>query len=316
MARGNSIRILITTAAAAALLAGAAWASGGGSMGGGGGSTMPSMSSPSYNPAEEYQKGIEALKGEKYKDAINHFNRVLEAAPKNSNTWMLLGMSKEGNGDMKGARSAYEHAVRYDDDNINAHRQLGVALAKLGETDKANAELALLQKKSAACGGSCPHASDLQSAIAAVQAAMGQGGAAPTPPHLGLLFGTAAGGDHAYVEAVALINAGRYEQALESLKASEMVFGPHPDILTYMGYANRKLHRYDQAEYYYTEALAVDPTHVGATEYYGELKVERGDLVAARKLLARLDDICTFGCSEAEELRTWIDKAPQSSHGS
>jgi tetratricopeptide (TPR) repeat protein len=150
---------------------------------------------------------------------------------------------------------------------------------------------------------------------AAVQAALGGGGAATDTPKASLLFNSPAGGDHAYVEAVALINAGRYDDALASLHRSELAFGPHPDILTYEGYANRKLHRYDQAEAYYTEALAVDPTHVGATEYFGELKVERGDIAGAKKLLARLDDICTFGCSEQEELRGWIEKAPASQHG-
>ncbi len=315
MTRGNSVRILIITAAAAALGAGAALASGGGS-GGGGGGMMPSASGPQYNPVEEFKKGVEALKAQQFKDAISHFNKVLDVAPHDSNTLTLMGMSKEGAGDMKGARAAYEKAVRYNADNITAHQQLGVAEAKLGDTAKAQAELADLQKRQTACGDSCPRADELKAAVAAVQAALGSGGAAPDTPKISLLFNSPAGGDRAYVEAVALINAGRYEDALQSLHRSELAFGPHPDILTYEGYANRKLHRYDQAEVYYTEALAVDPTHVGATEYYGELKVERGDIAGAKKLLARLDAICSFGCSEQEELRGWIEKAPASQHGS
>ncbi|HEY3813361.1 MAG TPA: tetratricopeptide repeat protein [Caulobacteraceae bacterium] len=314
MTHGNSVRVLIITASVAALLAGAAWASGGGS-GGGMGSTMPSASGPQYNPVEEHQKGVEALKAQQYKVAISHFNRVIDVAPKDSGTWTLMGLAKEGAGDAKGARSAYEKAVRYNGDNITAHQLLGVAEAKAGDTAKTQAELADLQKRDAACAGSCPKNDELKAAIAALQAAL-DGGAATDTPKASLLFNSPAGGDRAYVEAVALINAGRYEDALQSLHKSELAFGPHPDILTYEGYANRKLHRYDQAEAYYTEALAVDPTHVGATEYYGELKVERGDIAGAKKLLARLDAICTFGCSEQEELRGWIDQAPHSQHGS
>jgi tetratricopeptide (TPR) repeat protein len=314
MARAINIKILLMTAAVCALAAGAALASSGGGGGGGmGGAMMPSASAPSYNPVEEFHKGVDALKGQRYREAINAFDKVLAVAPKDSNTWTLMGLSKEGAGDMKGARTAYERAVKYNADNLTAHRQLGVTLAKLGQMDKAQAELADLQKRAAACGDSCPEASDLKTAVAMVQAAV-----APQPggpiPKASLLFDSPAGGDRAYVQAVALINAGRYEDALASLRASEQVFGPHPDILTYMGYANRKLHRYDQAEFYYNEALSVDPDHVGATEYYGELKVERGDLAGAGKLLARLDDLCRFGCSEAEELRGWIDRAR--SHGS
>ena len=54
-------------------------------------------------------------------------------------------------------------------------------------------------------------------------------------------------------------------------------------------------------------ALAVAPEHKGATEYYGELMVERGNIAGARAMLARLDSLCTFGCAEADELRRWIE---------
>ncbi len=64
----------------------------------------------------------------------------------------------------------------------------------------------------------------------------------------------------------------------------------------------------DRAEGYYRQALAVAPTHRGATEYFGELMVERGDLVGARRMLAALDRQCAFGCAEAETLRLWITK--------
>ena len=121
-----------------------------------------------------------------------------------------------------------------------------------------------------------------------------------------LLFASAAAGDHAYLDAVSLIHEGRYEQAIASLERARASFGAHPDILTYLGFANRKLHRYDVAERYYRAALAAAPRHKGATEYYGELMVERGNLAGARQMLAKLDTICTFGCAEAEELRQWI----------
>jgi len=55
-------------------------------------------------------------------------------------------------------------------------------------------------------------------------------------------------------------------------------------------------------------ALAIAPNHRGATEYYGELKVERGDMAGAKKMLAELDRQCAFGCAEAETLRRWISE--------
>ena len=62
-----------------------------------------------------------------------------------------------------------------------------------------------------------------------------------------------------------------------------------------------------RAEDFYRQALAIDPNHRGATEYYGELKVLRGDMTGAKAMLARLDRVCTYGCAEASELRLWID---------
>ena len=42
--------------------------------------------------------------------------------------------------------------------------------------------------------------------------------------------------------------------------------------------------------------------------------VERGDIAGARKMLAKLENQCRFGCAEADELRRWIiaGRAPQS----
>ncbi|MEO8115177.1 MAG: tetratricopeptide repeat protein, partial [Phenylobacterium sp.] len=76
----------------------------------------------------------------------------------------------------------------------------------------------------------------------------------------------------------------------------------------------RKKGDYARAESYYRQALAIAPEHRGATEYYGELKVERGDLAGARVLLAKLDRVCAYGCAEAEELRRWIDAGGEPQH--
>lgn len=80
-------------------------------------------------------------------------------------------------------------------------------------------------------------------------------------------------------------------------------------MLTYLGFAHRKLRRYETAETYYRAALAAAPDHRGATEYYGELMAERGDFEGAERMLARLELGCDFGCAEADELRRWIEAA-------
>ncbi len=278
---------------------GAAWSSGGG---GGGGGDMPSMSAPSYDPAAEYVKAIQALNDKDYKAAERALVHVVGAVPKNAEAWRLLGTANAGQNDLKGAKRAYDKAVKLEPDNIEAHRGLGMALGGLKDA-KAQEQLDWLKARATACG-TCGDAPALATAVKAVESAIAGSAVAASGP---LLFAGPAAGDRAYVAAVSLINEHRYNEALTSLATAREALGPHPDILTYQGYTWRKKGQFDRAETYYRQALAIAPEHRGATEYYGELKVERGDLKGARVMLARLDRICAYGCAEAEELRRWVD---------
>ena len=277
-----------------------------GSGSGSGNSSVPSQSVQRYDPAEDYKKGIEALKAEKFEDADRAFGRVLQVAPRDANSNLLAGLARAGLGNLKDARRFYEKAARFDDNLILAHRELGVTCAKLGDTDKARAVLDDLKQRAAKCAGTCAQAPDLKAAIPAVEAALGAPPTSQAPASSDLLFTSADHGDHAYLEAVALINEKRYDEAIVALNAAARAFGPHPDILTYLGFVNRKLGRLDVAEDYYRQALAAAPDHLGATEYFGELMVERGDLAGAQQMLSKLDRVCRFGCAEADELRRWI----------
>jgi tetratricopeptide (TPR) repeat protein len=166
-----------------------------------------------------------------------------------------------------------------------------------------------LRERAAACADTCREAADLKAAIPAIEAALES---PPSSQHAApdsSVFARAEAGDQSYLEAIALINTQRYDDAIVALTHSARVFGPHPDVLTYLGFAHRKQGRLDRAERYYRRALAVAPDHLGATEYYGELMVERGDLAGARRMLATLDRLCRYGCAEAEELRRWIAAA-------
>ena len=271
--------------------------------GGGGGGEMPSASTPSYDPAEEYRKAVAAIQAKDFKTAAKAAQRVTDAAPKAVEGWRVLGIAQAGTQNWKGARRAYEKAVKLDPNDVVSHAGLGVALAKLQDA-KAQAELEWLKAKESACGG-CADAAQLRAATTEIEGALA--GIAPKPAaaleNRQLLF---AQGDAAYVQAVSLINEKRYDEALTSLDAAREVFGPHPDVLTYQGYTWRKKGDFAKAQTFYEQALAIAPNHRGATEYYGELKVERGDMAGARVMLAKLDKACTFGCAEAEELRRWI----------
>jgi len=276
--------------------------------GGGGGGSAPSASAPRYDPAEEYRSGINALNADNYKAAIKHFRRVTKSARKNAQGHYFLGVSYLRSGDAKKARKPLESAVKYGDDMIVAKRDLALVYLKLGRSTDAQALLQDLTKRDKACAQSCSDKGAITQAIAAIETAM-KGGAQASYGVDVKALADASTADQFYYEAVSAINRGEYETGLHHLKTAALAFGPHPDILTYQGFANRKLARFETAEGYYNRALAIAPNHLGALEYYGELKVERGDLSGARWHLAKLDAICTFGCFEAEELRGWIQNA-------
>lgn len=297
--------IILGAASALAFNPGMAIAAGGG----GGSGSAPSNSAPRYDASAEYQKGVTALKAKNHKSAVKAFKRSLSVTSRNANAQYLLGVSYIGMNDYKKARKPLEKAVKYNGGLIGAHRDLAITYHKLKMADKAKASLNKLTTKDSACGTGCAQKGELTKAIAKVKAAMNGGGSASYHPADGIEFASIGNGDLAYMGAVALINEKKYEAAIADLQLASMTFGPHPDILTYLGFANRKLKNFESAEQYYQAALAVAPEHRGATEYYGELMVERGDLAGAEKKLARLESLCSFGCYEAEELRRWIGEA-------
>ena len=187
---------------------------------GGSGGSAPSMSAPSYDPAAEYRKGIEALQAERYLEARKAFERVLGVAPGDANTNLLAGLAAAGLNDLKGARKYYERAVKADKELVGARRELGVTYLKLGEKEKADSQLAALKAMQAKCAGACAKAAEIGGAVQALTAAIGTPPQARLEARPSLLFASAAGGDRAYLDAVALINEGKYEAAIESLTAA------------------------------------------------------------------------------------------------
>ncbi len=278
--------------------------------GGGGGSAMPSNSAPDYDPVAEYRSGITAFEAHDYKKAVTAFKRVIAVAPDHAPAQYLLGASFIGLGDYKHAVRPLEAAFKADPTMLDAQRDLAISYAKLGQADKAAAQRDLIQAKQTACAGTCPQAAALDAALSAVNAALA--GAAPQalgPSHQMLPLASI---DATYVQAVGLINEGRYEPAIALLEDALWRAGPHPDLLTYLGFANRKLGRIDTARRWYGQALAVAPNHRGALEYFGELKLQQGDRAGALDHLARLEQVCGYGCVQADELRAQISGAEQS----
>jgi len=104
----------------------------------------------------------------------------------------------------------------------------------------------------------------------------------------------------------AQIAANNFPGAIEELK--RLNYTGDADWNNLMGYSLRKSPAPDfaGAEKFYDEALRIDPRHLGALEYSGELYLQTGDVARAEQRLAALDKACFLGCSEYRDLKKAI----------
>ena len=70
---------------------------------------------------------------------------------------------------------AFEKAVKYAPKQIVIRTEYAVALAKLGQTDKAQTQMAVLKARADACGATCSDAGDLKAALDRVQSTLAAG---------------------------------------------------------------------------------------------------------------------------------------------
>lgn len=109
------------------------------------------------------------------------------------------------------------------------------------------------------------------------------------------------GGGASLAPARAAIDAGNWSAALSLLQPIVAAEPRNADALNLSAYANRHLGNLDDAARLYEAALAVDPSHLGALEYQGELFVMQGDRAGAEANLQTLVRLCG-SCEEQEDL--------------
>lgn len=282
------------------------------SGGGGGGSSAPSSSGPSYDPVEEYQTGLQALKDGDYANAEKAMKRVVKVAKKDANSRYILGLAHFGQEEYKAAAKSLAKAVKYDPDMHDARAKLAISYLKTDKADKADEALAALVTAQTDCAKACSDADAIDKAIAEVNAAKTASAESVDTASLAPIISQASleQGDMLYSDAVRLINLERYDEAITELKAAGTILGPHPDVLTYLGFANRKQGNAETALAYYQTALDIAPNHLNANEYLGEFYLEQGNYAAAQVQLMKLDALCPFGCAQSEELRVWMAETP------
>ena len=105
-----------------------------------------------------------------------------------------------------------------------------------------------------------------------------------------------------------LLNANNFKQAQSDLKIIDSEFKNNADINNLLGYSSRKLKQYKPAATYYEKALKINPNHIGALEYQGELFVLTNKVSAAKKNLVKLEKLCGLSCDEYLDLKKAIGK--------
>jgi tetratricopeptide (TPR) repeat protein len=109
-----------------------------------------------------------------------------------------------------------------------------------------------------------------------------------------------------YQHARALIMDGQYEAGIAAMHALD--HDDNPEVANFIGYASRKLGRYEDSKFWYEKALAADPNHVRTWSYYGMWHAEQGNKLMAQDFLEKVRLICgNTDCDEYVKLKGVIE---------
>ena len=112
--------------------------------------------------------------------------------------------------------------------------------------------------------------------------------------------------DPNFAQAKAMIEAKNYAGAIPLLQQVVQRDARNADAYNLLGFATRASGNPNGSLQYYTQAIAIDPRHLGAHEYLGEAYLMLDRPAEADQMLARLDSFCVFGCTEYRMLKTAI----------
>lgn len=291
--------------------------------GSGGGSGLGQTQSQQTDPAVAYQEGVDALQAGDYKTAEKKFGEVLSVTRDHPEANYYMGLAKVGRGKEKSAVRYFKRAIKERPSFVEAREQLALVYVSLDEVEKTQEQRDAIMAIIDNCAvEECTEAfvTRANQAIANIDATLNGGtdtdaeetSALPmTGPMTdwrlaGATFESREAGVLRYGDAVRLIHQDQYDAAIEALYQVSAIVGPHPDVLNYLGFSHRKLGQFDKAQSYYALALKINPDHLGATEYLGELYLEIGAIRKAKRQLAKLEELCDFGCAEREDLARQI----------
>jgi tetratricopeptide (TPR) repeat protein len=104
-----------------------------------------------------------------------------------------------------------------------------------------------------------------------------------------------------------LIRLEKFAEAHESLKFIRVLTpSKEADKYNLLGFTARKSGDLNVAAEYYKKALEINPKHIQALEYQGELYLQLGEIEQAKRNLEKIKTICWFICKEKKMLEEAI----------
>ncbi len=105
----------------------------------------------------------------------------------------------------------------------------------------------------------------------------------------------------AYISAVKLANAAKYDDAIKAFNALNKPDDPR--VNNWIGFSLRKQGKVDAAMPYYDKALKAAPDFTPAHEYLGEAYLQMKDMTKAKEQLAQIEKLCgNKTCEEYKDL--------------
>ena len=111
-----------------------------------------------------------------------------------------------------------------------------------------------------------------------------------------------------FAKAYQLIAGKKYAEAYKELKSVDAP-NKSDDLNNLLGFTARKSGNLEAAAKYYDKALEINPKHVGALQYQGELFITLGKIEKAKQNLEKIGKLCwLFSCNEEKLLEAAIEK--------
>lgn len=120
--------------------------------------------------------------------------------------------------------------------------------------------------------------------------------------------GSSATAAASYAEAKAMVDEENFVAALPNLIALTKADAKNADAWNLLGFTYRKLGQLEDSDAAYLTVLSINPDHLGALEYQGELFITTGKLDEAKANLAKLQALCGT-CEQAQDLEAALKAA-------